>query len=1268
MSYSDAFNDFLAGFMKIFTSRTFRGSDYLGYLNKPIERRTGDEASIVDTAIVGPLLDLLGFAPGERVYNQQRQNGRPDFAPANTLYGTCFMVEDKSTALQLSFDLANPESHLSQLTGYMRSAGVYLGWLTNGKQLTVWQFDPLNNPECIVDLDIPAAVSAWLRQGSYLASTEIEKSLHDLFDLCRKNVFADTERLEREIATSQEEWRLKALPLGVDSGNEVVLVESLQSLVSELQSDARRTLDSHLTRYAEYADKVSHLDDTSFELVSQRLKELRGKVITTLSSSNLQVIWGLEADSMDEIEDILIRAEQDVRAFTSPKEVTGALLAIINAARQRKYAKSPKSGRPMSNFDEVPVLRDILQAYTETVFALHQRQAILRHDYRTDRLIQEDYTNWTSLVKETVLGGLDEDRRRDEFALQAAYVVFIRLLLIRVCEDKEVFPHRFISDGGIKRWQEDIERYWIFAQGNPYEPLLDMAYNNAQNIYAHFFTGRELFNWYRLSKQRFIMALHRLSRFDFAGVDSDIIGVIYNTYVSRKEKREKGQYYTPSEIIQYILDTVGYSGRNIIGSNKRLIDPACGSGSFLVSAAKRLVTAYKGSTEQIEDPTALLERIKNNLFGFDINPFACYLAEVNLLIQVLDLIKLAHERGQRPNLERFHIYNVDALTPPTGIAYYSYFNTLLAAENDQVDQIKRRADESTYAQGFAFVVANPPYGAALSEEYKEMLRNNWADVFYGQPDTYTFFLKLGIDLLAAHGKLGFITPNTYLMGQNTQSLRNKFLTKCRVDQIVDLPQGIWSDVNVDCTLLFLTLDAEEERRRTQRVEINMLGLHDTLDKFTNRDWAERLAQQQSRWMDDVNNKMDIRHTTLLQQIEDACRVSIDGGSATKVLRLEDVVDSTQGIIPYRTREEGRVNPYIKPYRDVPHNEADWKPVLDGKSFVGRYELRWDYQKPHLKYGNWLCRPRSAKYFDSPKLLVQDMRNRALKRRLVATFDDQKFYNRHNFSNIITKHKSYDLKYILALFNSSLLNYWFARQFDNLHINPSYFRQLPIYPADTTTQRELVALVDDILAHYAELNKMRADDYIIKLKRDETIEIVVPYDKLMRDLQVANRDFPTLTLFDAKAVGLFSIPERCDLQAQISSNVYIPAKYPTSLVLRHNKLWFEVPDENVRRYLLGYLSRPQWRGKSWDEFKNQALIPEDDTALAAFFAAEAQKMSAIVTLLADIKRIDAEIDERVLDLYGITDAEDRERILGSAPVEEDEIVEDEGRDSISPDDL
>src|SRR5207302_808213 len=186
--------------------------------------------------------------------------------------------------------------------------------------------------------------------------------------------------------------------------------------------------------------------------------------------------------------------------------------------------------------------------------------------------------------------------------------------------------------------------------------------------------------------------------------------------------------------------------------------------------------------------------------------------------------------------------------------------------------------------------------------------------------------------------------------------------------------------------------------------------------------------------------------------------------------------------------EGQANRYIKSEWSVPPNEPDWKPLLDGNSFVGRYEFRWGKKHHYLKYGSWLYSVPKSKFFDSPKLLVQDMRNRALKRRLVATFDDQKFYNRHNFSDIIAKDAAYDLKYILALFNSSLLNYWFARQFDNVHINPSYFRQLPIFPADVAAQAIFVTLVDDILAKHAELNRLRAQEYTIRQLRDGTVLI------------------------------------------------------------------------------------------------------------------------------------------------------------------------------------
>ncbi|MCY7393726.1 MAG: hypothetical protein LH647_20170, partial [Leptolyngbyaceae cyanobacterium CAN_BIN12] len=107
--------------------------------------------------------------------------------------------------------------------------------------------------------------------------------------------------------------------------------------------------------------------------------------------------------------------------------------------------------------------------------------------------------------------------------------------------------------------------------------------------------------------------------------------------------------------------------------------------------------------------------------------------------------------------------------------------------------------------------------------------------------------------------------------------------------------------------------------------------------------------------------------------------------------------------------------------------------------------------------------------------------------------------------------------------------------------------------------------------------------------------------------------------------------------------------------RHNnKQNIVVEDENILKYLLGYLKRPQWQGKTWDEIKNQATLPIEANDLNAFFAAEQQRRIEIQTLLDEVAQLDAEIDEKVLDLYGITEPGDRQRILGSAAISDEDV--------------
>ena len=477
--------------------------------------------------------------------------------------------------------------------------------------------------------------------------------------------FADWERLEREIATDQEAWGQQALPVGANPGNQELLVGAVKTLLQDLQADARSRLDEHIARSGAYERRSKRLKDDNSETAAERLEQLRGRAVSELG--RLAPLIGLQPEEAAALKESLHDLERDPFTFLNTRELLDKTRAVLNAARERKFPGDKKAARAWSRYDNgLGALGDALKANGDTAFDWHKRAAFLRHDNRESIEVRENYAIWTAIVQETMLGGLDEDQRRDEFALQASYVVLIRLMLIRICEDKGILRFRLLSDGGLKHWQGDIERYFQFATGNPYEPLLDMAFQNAQNIYAHFFTGRELFNWYGLTRLRFVRVLYQLSRFNFADVDSDLIGTIYNTYVERPEKKQKGQYYTPPEIVRYILDESGYlSGPGIIGPNKRLIDPACGSGTFLVEAARRLVAAY-GAVEQTP-PRQLIDRVRDNLYGFDLNPFACYLAEVNLLIQVLDLVKLALDGKTPPNLQRFHVYNVDALAPSSGV-------------------------------------------------------------------------------------------------------------------------------------------------------------------------------------------------------------------------------------------------------------------------------------------------------------------------------------------------------------------------------------------------------------------------------------------------------------------------------------------------------------------------------------------------------------------------------------------------------------------------
>ena len=271
----------------------------------------------------------------------------------------------------------------------------------------------------------------------------------------------------------------------------------------------------------------------------------------------------------------------------------------------------------------------------------------------------EAYQAWAQRVSSSALVGLPEAEFRREFARQTAYVYIIRLLLVRICEDKGLF-RRKLSDGGLVLWQERVPQYLDYASGRSYEYLTRMAYECAQNVYVHFYGASELFDWYRMDDKMLLRALLVLNAFNLEGIDTDIIGAVYGRYLE-EGKHEQGRYYTPKLLVTHMLDLAGWRGDGIVG--RRLADLACGSGSFWSRPAAVCSTAFRNRDGRIPKAKLrpALEEVQRSLHGLEINPFACYLAETNLLIQVLDLLRQAKDEGITLVVDRFRIYCEDSL-------------------------------------------------------------------------------------------------------------------------------------------------------------------------------------------------------------------------------------------------------------------------------------------------------------------------------------------------------------------------------------------------------------------------------------------------------------------------------------------------------------------------------------------------------------------------------------------------------------------------------
>ena len=135
----------------------------------------------------------------------------------------------------------------------------------------------------------------------------------------------------------------------------------------------------------------------------------------------------------------------------------------------------------------------------------------------------------------------------------------------------------------------------------------------------------------------------------------DLLKQLYQQLFPKSVRHDLGEYYTPDWLAELVLDELGYDGN----PDKRLLDPACGSGTFLVMALNRVKTWYDEHRHECgfgEDE--LLYKILHNIIGFDLNPLAVMAARTNYLMALRDLLRYAG------NIE-LPVYLCDSIMTPS---------------------------------------------------------------------------------------------------------------------------------------------------------------------------------------------------------------------------------------------------------------------------------------------------------------------------------------------------------------------------------------------------------------------------------------------------------------------------------------------------------------------------------------------------------------------------------------------------------------------------
>lgn len=334
----------------------------------------------------------------------------------------------------------------------------------------------------------------------------------------------------------------------------------------------------------------------------------------------------------------------------------------------------------------------------------------------------------------------------------------------------------------LKPYWDEVRRYDYEAlfKPEPIESLVPVA-KEAQAILRHL--------------------IEQLGSYDWASLTDDVLGSIFEHLIPRGQQILLGQFYTPRPVADLLVAST------IDGARPFVLDPGCGSGTFLMSAYSYLAHSANLSHKEL----------LSIIWGFDVSPFAAELAVINLYRQ---------DMSEYENFPRINVSNFFSRNPQDTIEFPA------------PQQASGTKKVPVPIPLFDCIVGNPPYLRSqnqddLDPEYRKRLFQAAVSAGFdagAKTDLFAFFVYHATKLMKDGSRLGFVTPASWLTSDYAITLQQALLGKIRVCSIIGSnAESFFPQADVNAVLLI----AEKGSEKAPDEPIRFITLKQPIAKLTN---------------------------------------------------------------------------------------------------------------------------------------------------------------------------------------------------------------------------------------------------------------------------------------------------------------------------------------------------------------------------------------------------------------------------------------------------